>query len=643
MSERELAFLNSNEYLRENIDTFIEIFVGFYGEEFRDNIETKFKNAIFMGYQDLEKTESFISRLEQEYTNYYLDDELIKAGVWGAREKFFKERSFEYRNSSCIEKFRRFYDLYLLGYEGRRSKFIEDGWHNFQKISSKCSWEEYRGYLERGIIPEELLFGKASYLCSNALFYVNMNNVDYEFNEAREQFYDAASDLSDREKERFIGSSKFEEYKRAFVAYTKALRRYGKLEEKLTPYKEYVTKSRKLQGKLKKKYLKKLVGECSFIYNDRELQEINEYFDKDTNTVMPNCLKIFGVSLDTSSLLESFTKETQDKLDDPNVSTFDKSLLIDKRIRYFKARGIDLGNNYEEYVRSEKARGIWPTFDWALKVEKTREKMLEQFNNEFYTSISRHREFRREITELGLLDKSDSIDASLYTSRLTAVMPNIIREKNELKLFPIVAVNVDPDNEYLDHTIIHELNHLYELSLLGQKGTEIEYLCGWDYVSGRLEGDDPVIDNVSSEEPKRKYEIFNEIINELVAQDISKEMVDRGICIFNNHKYTGYTSYEHAKFLVKDFYQEFKPWIMESRRDGNIEVIFDKVGRDNFDCLNELVGGFSKIFSGYNYYKLREDLDHKVDNDRTRLYYGMIENKDKVLENMRSHGNGKKK
>ena len=48
MSEKELAFLNSNEYLRENIDTFIEIFVGFYGEEFRDNIETKFKNTIFL-------------------------------------------------------------------------------------------------------------------------------------------------------------------------------------------------------------------------------------------------------------------------------------------------------------------------------------------------------------------------------------------------------------------------------------------------------------------------------------------------------------------------------------------------------------------------------------------------------------------
>ena len=53
-------------------------------------------------------------------------------------------------------------------------------------------------------------------------------------------------------------------------------------------------------------------------------------------------------------------------------------------------------------------------------------------------------------------------------------------------------------------------------------------------------------------------ERLNEIINELIAQEISQIMSESGQYIFNtkeDKKITGGTSYEKTKFLVKNFYR----------------------------------------------------------------------------------------
>ena len=42
--------LNADRTLQENISKYIDVFVDFYGEDKRDEIERKFNNATFVGY-----------------------------------------------------------------------------------------------------------------------------------------------------------------------------------------------------------------------------------------------------------------------------------------------------------------------------------------------------------------------------------------------------------------------------------------------------------------------------------------------------------------------------------------------------------------------------------------------------------------
>ena len=102
-------------------------------------------------------------------------------------------------------------------------------------------------------------------------------------------------------------------------------------------------------------------------------------------------------------------------------------------------------------------------------------------------------------------------------------------------------------------------------------------------------------------------------------------MLDDNLTVFNEKeeaRYKAYTSYEQAAFFIKDFYHEYFDTILESRKDGNIKLILDEVGEDNFDSLNNLIVTFNNNFSGFKY------------ND-------LITKKDFILEDMKTYSKDK--
>lgn len=53
MKRKELSILEGNSYLRNNINTYLEAFVKFYGEDKRKYLEEKLSKAIYISYRDL--------------------------------------------------------------------------------------------------------------------------------------------------------------------------------------------------------------------------------------------------------------------------------------------------------------------------------------------------------------------------------------------------------------------------------------------------------------------------------------------------------------------------------------------------------------------------------------------------------------
>ena len=124
MKKKEFAILECNTYLRDNINKYLEAFVKFYGEEKRKYLEEKFSKAIYIGYQDIEETEIYIRKLEEKYTKDCLDKELKNNDIENEKEKYFSTYSFENKDLMPIAIFEKFYNLYLLGTDNRKEKFI---------------------------------------------------------------------------------------------------------------------------------------------------------------------------------------------------------------------------------------------------------------------------------------------------------------------------------------------------------------------------------------------------------------------------------------------------------------------------------------------------------------------------------------
>lgn len=632
MERKELAILDGNSYLKDNINKYLEGFVKFYGKEEKKHLEEKFSKAIYIGYQDIEETEIYIRKLEEKYTEDYLDKELKKSTLEDEKEKYFSTYSFENKDLMPIATFEKFYSLYLLGSDNRKKKFIEEGYNNYRQVNPVTTMDEYLRCIENKELPKELFANKPSYLYNNLMYYIDINNYDGEYLRSKDDFFLRNKDIKEDE---FFNSKDFLNYKIAYTCYQRAQNNYKKFQEELSSYKEYINKANILKKSLEKKYYQDYILKASFIYNETELKAINEYFNNKT-FVRPKCLGALSNSLNIEPVIKSFSSNSQLILDNDNYSMLEKDKVIKDRINYFKARGLDLGNNYQNYVDSKLAQEIWPSDNDILQITSIREKCNTDFNSEFYTSINKHMEIRNEIAANNLLDKNDSFDASIYKRHATLVNPNIRKNGNHYELFPLVIIHVS-DDDYLDHRIVHELNHLYELNLKLKAGSEVEYICGWDHIETNLE-------NIEKSDKIRTYELFNEAINELIAQDISKLMIDNDLFVFNNidtTKYKGYASYEQTTFLIKDFYNEFKSDILKSRKDGNISHIFDMVGKENFDSLNDLFNTFNNCFNGLNYYHLMDDLSNDKENDDTKLFNEIVKKKDNILSSMRDYSKNK--
>ena len=68
-----------------------------------------------------------------------------------------------------------------------------------------------------------------------------------------------------------------------------------------------------------------------------------------------------------------------------------------------------------------------------------------------------------------------------------------------------------------------------------------------------------------------------------------------------------------------------------------LEIIFNEVGKENFDALNELFHEFYEKIDGMKMYLLKTSLIKKEDTPLTRVYYELCEKRDKILESMRRY------
>ena len=648
--------LDCKNYLRDNLNIFIEAFITFYGEERRKEIEEKFSKAVFYAYRDPETTETILRRIS----------ELVSEEIWNdkihdldfkvlTKEDLTLNYDMSLEASQPIYSFKEFLKLYEMGYEERKKMYIEETYLALKRFLPDMTREELDRMIKTKEIPDKYK-NITKWLRDNLEYSIDLSHVDTSllrhFKNSEDILHKIDPNITIDNFSYYLDNPEIKKLCDLSHQYDEVADLYNKRMQKYDSYRKESQINESIRNSLRDKYYILLMEENIDLLIPEEVKVFEELKKDPKKTyILPGRMKqLFGYGIKSCHAFDSFTEEMDEELNNPNTKSWRLETIKKNRIDYFKTCGIDyhrdaidINDEYNLLINSPEAKRLWPKKEQVKKFIESRQRLLNRYNIEYYEQQPTFIEMRKEIDELGLLDKDDPINASLYTGSQdkTMVCPNIVKTKNGYDLLSLIMINCNHNDGIIDHNIVHELNHQFELFLKSVEDNKYIGVCGWDILEGTINQQEKVeIDTLSNDSEKRKYELMNEIVNELIAQDICKILHDRGQYVFDTEeksKYTHTTSYEETFYIIKDFYNEFKNEILESRRNGNIEIIWNKVGKENFDALNELFNIHYEHFSGLRYMSLVNDIREHKETSRTKVFNEIKEKRDKILEQMHKH------
>lgn len=587
---------NINKYFQSYVPILKEVFLEYYGDEYADKINNAFANFSFIGYLTPVAISNLVFDLNNEIRRNLVDDFIFEA---------------EFND---IPNFK--VNAFLFSFEDK------------EKCSFYKALQRTNGYEE----DVKLMFG------------INSKSEDYkEKLEIALKRIDAARSIY------FKYQKLFDEAIKPYQEYVDIANRLENLEENSTPdfiiY--FINRIFHFLSKEDKEFY--LINQEKFTSDDTA----SEYFRK--MKCFKNYVSYYSdyISFNQHGYINSFSKEKCEKMENPQGSSY-VSYIKKERIKYFNNLGIDLGNNYEDYLNNPEVQRLWPSPSMVDKIEKIKEELYEETIRSFFLTIPLYQENKRVLEETGFIDKRvTAFQFATYLENNWNTTSNFVKKANlnnspiedGFILHPIIIFSAQLDNNQFDNVIIHELNHLIEnhIKSIIKKITEtgstlIQILTESGF---NCPGDTEYIQELK----KYKYELFNETINQIIANQITELLHKKGIYLFTepelkDKKDDSVCIYEYSVPLAINFFNEFKKDIIYARITGDRSLLFAKIGENNFEDLNDLINKF------YSYFGIVDDTHHiQMDalnalergeiNDEVKAYQEFIDGSNIIIERMK--------
>ena len=334
-------------------------------------------------------------------------------------------------------------------------------------------------------------------------------------------------------------------------------------------------------------------------------------------------------------LIFAFSEDAKEKLAKDN---FESMRVKSDRVKYFKAKGLDLGNNYEDYENSEEAKKLLPDKELVETVYTIKKECDKEMDMEFFLNTGNYEACKRNILAQGIKIQ-DSFCKEFVENGVTCIVPNVRQDANgNYSLFNIVhlpLVKILP--EYKDVQIIHELLHTVESSMKQTSEDEIYFKFGFDEAVEPIchNEEELIVDDRQSNpnEPKRSYEIFSENLHQQLAIEVTRRLHEKGIYLYGDQKLakeTGSTSYEHYNVITANFQKVYREEIIDGMMAPTRDGITEIVGTENFERLNLAVNEYAEL----PYYKMMEDIIEKKDTELTRKRQELANRGAQIVEDM---------
>lgn len=418
------------------------------------------------------------------------------------------------------------------------------------------------------------------------------------------------------------------------------LSKYNSLmDQKVKKYDDYMqtinNQERVIEDQNDHEFLLELEAKGLLDEHDREIIHGEKRYDNtmlNCRAILSGCNRVLS-----TGYLESFDEECDEILLDNDIFKDTKKSIIKDRIAYFKKMGIDLGDNYDAYVNSEECKKIWPSKELIeeikeLKIFYTRKAISECVEHMPHLAIQ-----KKKLDSIPFI--CDCCFAETILSDNTCIGTNYVYEGDRVVQKPLLYFSASNPIETFDCQLVHELNHLYELVLIGVENDKAMSACGWDIVPEGLNTIDVDIYDSDGIKERRNFEMFSEIINEYIAQDITTAMHNKGIFILGNaevSKNSSNSTYEsYLGPFVRKFYTEFKEEIIASRECRDMSKLFDVIGEENFIEFNDMLRDYSKRAERIGVERLQKAINSGANNSDTRAYFDCLEKSDELMERFR--------
>ena len=567
--------LNLTQSIYEYLPTIKQLFKDFYGEKYEYLVDERLDNATYIGYSLPTNIEQIINKIYEEKTLDLINEFFNKNNIENTKENIQKyfcySPNFTYKNINAIDK-----------------------------IFNYTNTEEHNDYQEQEFLRIlKQISGNDNLEKDSQEYYKTIGNI-----------------------------------KKLYDDYNKIISEFKEFQSQYKNYEEYIQRSKKLKDQIHRKYTEKFFKEIDQYLSQKDKDILNNR-GQIFSTFKLDCYNILiGSNYQSPTLLDAFTSESGKKLHNDKTIEFIKDSIIKDRIKYYKKIGIDLGDDYNNYLNNPKCMSITPTKERADKIKKTRESLYSQEQEEYISLTTQYQEQLSIIENLNLLDKDIAYQPNNLLNSCTCINQNVIKEDGVYKIYSLLLFPTNYQDEYFDKALIHEFNHLMELSTLEVKVNQYRITCGFEVLEETFKNE---TNSTKKDESHREFELFNEIINELIAQEITTFMHNQEIYLFSEKdsaKVKGGTTYERNRILVEEFYITYKEEIIESRLTGNLEKLYEKVGYENFINLNKLVSEYGEHFKEFTYYKLIEALKNGRETEDVLFYKKCLEQKNKIITQM---------
>lgn len=408
--------------------------------------------------------------------------------------------------------------------------------------------------------------------------------------------------------------------------YDPLLLEYKNFKSKMTQHIDFIDSEKKRKYKVLTKKKSEILQD---IYQKLPPAVINAIKDKPLSEQI-NIVMGYSFNIGGSSNIESFSQDAMESLKSESISQTKKFLIATQQAKYLTRLDPNIINKeiinpdsdewideYLNLLNQDNVKQYIPSSDVIDYISSNRKKMYEEAIKEYYTT---RQDFIDIKTAFGEDLKKDLDDIYELIKNETICITSSNNYKDGTA--PIMLYGVR-DYGYLFYSFAHECGHII------------------DKISPYGSGFDKNGANVSKnpyDESYRKYEKFNETLNDIFTTEVVKSLQNQGIYLIEPKEYTlsdidNCNTSLITRNILQPLLLSFRQQIIKAKVNSDSSILTSYIGEENFEELVDVVNKVDYLSRN----GVVPKIDTSPDDEMVKDYYKQLERAQNIYLNIDSY------